>query len=114
MYNENKLDKAQPFYPPVYGNETCNTSEFKEIIDVMVPVTIEPKAEVGKVTVSVIGEPCVRPIPCVNMSGNGICKFLVTQKLCVQVPITFNATAKATDGLSTDCISNKCPRSYNC
>ncbi len=110
MYNENILDKVQPFCPPEYGKESCNTSEFKEIIDVMVPVTVEPKAEVGKVTVSVIGEPIVRPIPCVNLSRNGICKFLVTQKLCVQVPITFNASAKANDGLSTDCFEHKCPK----
>lgn len=110
MYNENKFEKGHPYCPPVYGNETCNTTEIKEILEVLVPVTVAPEVEVGNAAVTVVGEPCVRPLPCSSLSRNGICKFLVTQKLCVQVPITFNATARANDGLSTDCFKNRCPR----
>ena len=110
MYNENKFEKGHSYCPPVYGNETCNTTEIKEMLELLVPITVDPALEVGNVAVTVGGEPCVRPLPCSSLSRNGICKFLVTQKLCVQVPITFNATARANDGLSTDCFDHRCPR----
>lgn len=113
MYNN---DEQNHCCPKVCGNEhaACNISELKELIDVCVPVTIEPFVEVGKVTVSVIDEPCVQPIHCGNWNRNGLCKFLVTQKLCVQVPITFNAIAKADNGLSTDCCDNHCHEPHYC
>lgn len=82
MYNENKFEKGHPYCPPVYGNETCNTTEIKEILEVLVPVTVAPEVEVGNAAVTVVGEPCVRPLPCSSLSRNGICKFLATQN-CV-------------------------------
>ncbi len=105
MYNN---DENKFCCPPVCGNEdsTCNTSELKELIDVCAPVSIEPFVEVGKVTVSVIDDPCVIPVPCGKWNRNGLCRFLVTQKLCVQVPITFKAAAKADNGLSVNCCDN--------
>ncbi len=112
MYNDYKYEKGCPSCPPEYGEE-CDTIEINEIIEAKAPITVAPEVEVGNVIVSVIGEPCVRPIPCVNLSRNGLCKFLVTQKLCVQVPITFNATASANNGLSTDCFEKRCPSHHN-
>ncbi|HHZ03341.1 MAG TPA: hypothetical protein GX396_10490 [Tissierellia bacterium] len=111
MYSENKFDKDYSCCPPVC-HETGNTTEIEEMIDVAVPVTVAPEVEVGYVTVNVIGEPCVRPIPCVNLPRNGICKFLVTQKLCVQVPITFKASADTSNKLVTDCFVNKYSGKY--
>lgn len=112
MYDENKFGMGYSFCPPAYGKEACNTTEIKEMLDVLVPITVEPKVEVGNAIVNVIGEPCVRPLPCSCHNRGELCKFLVIQKLCVQVPITFNASAKACDGLSTDCCDRKCPGQY--
>lgn len=108
MYNDDKYPKRD-CCPLVCGNgdASCNTTEIKETLDVCVPVTVEPSVTVGDVVVSVIGQPCVRPVNCRHFNQIGQCKFVVTQKLCVQFPITFNATAGAYNGLSTDCFNEK-------
>jgi hypothetical protein len=112
MHNDIRDDDY--YCPPVCGDEgaACNTVEIKEIIDVCAPVTVEPSVVVGDVTVSVIDRPHVKPIPCEHWNRLGICKFLVTQKLCVKFPITFRASASANDGLSTDCCDNNFPEPY--
>ncbi len=102
MYREDRYDED---FCPDCGNENaaCDTAEIKEFLEVCVPVTVDPDVEVGDVIVSTIDEPCVRPIPCGHWNRNGLCKFIVTQKLCVQFPITFKARAIPDNGLSTDC-----------
>ena len=93
----------EPCCPDVCGFESCNETFLEEKIDVCVPVTVEPSVVVGCPIVSVVGSPCVEEIKCPPSSQKGICKFTITQTICVKVPITINAMAKSNNGLSTDC-----------
>jgi len=101
--------------PPVCGDEIFNATIIEEELEVCVPIKVEPYVEVGEPTVSLIGSPCVEQINCCGWNQKGNCKYVVSQKLCVKVPLVFNAKAEANCGLSTNCFNHYYPeQEYGC
>lgn len=75
----------------------CPTTSYQEV-DVCVPVTIAPYANVGEATVTCCGAPTITEgtASCAGTAG-GTCSFTVSQRVCVAVPVTFGANASAGD-----------------
>lgn len=70
---------------------SCPTTTYQEV-DVCVPVTITPRAEVGEATVTCCGDPTITPgaAACAGPVG-GTCSFTISQRVCVAVPVAFGA-----------------------
>lgn len=64
-------------------------------VNVCIPVTIKPFGEVGNVKTQCLGTPVISS-KCDNCQGNanGVCKFTISQKLRVEVPVIFGAKAE--------------------
>jgi hypothetical protein len=72
---------------------TCEAAAYQPL-SVSVPVTVRPFVNKGSPTTYCCGEPIVDLVSaeCEEID-EGACSFVITQKLCVKVPITFGATA---------------------
>lgn len=72
-------------------------------VTVCVPVAIKPFGQVGNATVQCLGKPTVLP-GCSHCPGKSetVCKFTISQKLRIQVPVIFGARAEAEEA-SVDC-----------
>lgn len=72
---------------------TCTVSGFQKAI-ITVPVTVKPIVKTGETTTVCCGDPIITPgkVLC-NSDGriNGTCSFTLTQKICIEVPITIGA-----------------------
>ena len=55
--------------------------------DVSVPVEIKPNATIGRIKSECIGEPHITSERC-NQEGG--CRFVITQTICVRIPIQYN------------------------
>jgi len=64
-----------------------------ETVCVQANVRIEPQVEVGTITSSCCGNPFIGSCPGTPVR---FCEFMVSQNICVQVPLTFHANATAT------------------
>jgi hypothetical protein len=64
---------------------------------VSVPVTVRPNVSTCAVKAFCCGEPALKPSPCTfrNHSGSGDahCSFILTQNICIEIPIEFSAQA---------------------
>lgn len=62
---------------------------------VSVPVTVKPKVSAGSINTFCCGDPRIIPSPCrmICNPGSGNCSFILTQNICVEVPIEFSAQA---------------------
>jgi hypothetical protein len=73
--------------------ETCTASGFQKAI-ITVPVTVKPIVKAGETTTVCCGEPVITPgkVLC-NADGrnNGTCSFTLSQKICIEVPVTIGA-----------------------
>lgn len=65
-----------------------------ETVCVEAEVTITPEVRTGEVRAFCVGEPFMGACPG-KPSPTGTCTFNVSQRICVQVPLTFAATANA-------------------
>lgn len=83
-------------------NMTCPATGFQKI-DVCVPVSVTPFANAGKTRTICCGDPVVDPKdkPCPGKK-NGVCTFTISQRICVEVPVDFGATAMVGD-VFVDC-----------
>lgn len=78
---------------PVCSEETSCDSVFFQTETVCVPVTVTPFAEPHPATVHCCGAPVINTTnPCSGSRSS--CTFTVTQKLCIEIPITFGADVK--------------------
>ena len=86
---------------PVEG--TCPAVGYQKVA-VCVPVLITPFAHTGKTVTKCCGEPAVVPgeMPCPGRK-NGVCAFIMSLTICVEVPVNFGATAVVGDTF-VDCI----------
>lgn len=75
--------------------EVCETTA-SQLIDICVPVTVQPTACVGPAKTICCGPSYVSDIPCTGIPG-GTCTFNVSQTICVEVPVKFKATATPGD-----------------
>lgn len=64
-----------------------------ETVCVQANVTITPEVEVGTIMSFCVGNPFIGACP---GTPARFCSFLVSQNICVQVPLTFDASAEAT------------------
>ena len=64
---------------------------------VSVPITVRPKVSTGSINTFCCGEPSISSSPykmvCTSKSGN--CSFILTQNICIEIPIEFSAEASA-------------------
>jgi hypothetical protein len=65
-----------------------------ETVCVQAEVTIAPDVQVGEVRSFCVDQPVIGPCPGIP-SPTQTCKFEVSQKICVEIPLTFSATATA-------------------
>ena len=65
-----------------------------ETVCVQAQVTITPHVEVGTITSTCVDGPIIGVCPG-TPSPSGVCTFTVSQPICVQIPLTFSATAAA-------------------
>lgn len=83
-------------------------------VDVCVPITVKPFGEVGNATVQCLGKPSIQSgSDCCPGKTEGVCKFTISQKLRIEVPVYFGARAEAGEA-SVDCgcngyEENSCP-----
>ena len=77
--------------------ETCPAVGYQKA-NVCVPVTITPFAHPGDTKTFCCGEPVVTPgkTTCEGVIG-GKCSFIITQTICVAVPVEFGATSQVGD-----------------
>ncbi len=106
-------DKRDDFVDAkVVSNEkACNVVEYS-YANISVPVSIAPYAEIGKITSKCYGKAKVtngNEMP--SGSACGCCTFVVSQNICVEIPIEFG-TSVVTGGAYIDCLGatmdNKC------
>lgn len=72
----------------------CSAVGYQDV-DVCIPVTIKPFGEVGNVKTCCEGRPMVtRGSDCCPGKPGGVCKFTISQKLRVEVPVIFGAKAE--------------------
>lgn len=88
------------------GSSVCPAIGYQDV-SVCVPVTVKPFGDVGKVKTQCLGKPIISPL-CETCAGEpcGVCKFTISQKLRVEVPIAFGAIAEVGE-FSVDCEGDK-------
>lgn len=85
----------------------CPAVGFQEV-NVCVPVTIKPFGEIGNAKTKCLGSAVVKPgcDDCPGKPGE-VCKFTISQKLQVEVPVIFGARAeKGETSVECGCAGN--------
>jgi len=72
-------------------NMTCPTT-VNDNVCVQAEVTITPEVTVGDIVTTCLGNPFIGSCPGTPARS---CSFFVSQRICVQIPLTFDATAVA-------------------
>lgn len=85
MFEEERHDEMR------YDEERCDTKAL-QTATICVPVTIAPFAKVGTIVTECCGKPEVsqRHTKCKGIE-NGSCKFTISQKIKVEIPVEFGA-----------------------
>ena len=100
-YNDNK----RPPVPP----EHCCYDEFRKDItenaEVFLPISIDPSVTVGKIKTECVGEPIVI---CGKDECKHTCKLLVTQKLCIKIPLIYSVVVCVEDESIKCCTDPRC------
>lgn len=80
----------------------------RQDVSVCVPVEVKPFADVGKVKTKCIGKPMVdRDCDCEGKK-KASCKFTITQKIAVDVPVIFGANTEVGEArIDCDCDCNR-------
>ena len=96
MFEEEKHDEMH------YGEERCETKAI-QTATICVPVTIAPFAKVGTIVTECCGRPEISQKHC-GCKGveNGNCKFTISQKIKVEIPVEFGANTTV-GGTFVDC-----------
>lgn len=92
--------------PACEGEGACETSTY-QTATVCAPVTVTPVATPGRTRTTCCGGPIVNPgLTC--PTTNRQCYFTVSQRVCIEVPISFGATASVGDAtISCEDISSE-------
>ena len=64
---------------------------------VSVPIIVRPKVSTGNINTFCCGEPSIKPSPykIICSQSGGSCSFILTQSICIEIPIEFSAEAAA-------------------
>ena len=86
--------------------ENCDTKA-KQMATVCVPVTVTPFAKVGTICTECCGRPMIsdRHEHCKGIE-NGSCKFTISQKIKVEIPVEFGANTTVS-GTFVECENMK-------
>lgn len=97
----------------ITNKEICPAMGYQDI-DVCIPVTIKPFGDVGNVKTQCLGNAVIlsQNDKCHGEPG-GICKFTISQKLRVEVPVVFGARAEVGD-VCIDCGCEKHHENEHC
>lgn len=89
-------------YEKQYKPEVCPVLGFQDVL-VGVPVEIKPFAQVGEVKTECMGKPVIKrgSIECEGKPRK-TCKFVINQKIRVEVPVIFGAKTEVGEA-SIDC-----------
>lgn len=88
---------------PTYDNVTCSAVGYQSV-GVCVPVTVTPFAHAEPTKTTCCGVPIVTPGETVcSGKKNDVCTFTISQSICVEVPVSFGASAKVGDTY-VDCL----------
>ena len=69
--------------------------------DVSVPIQLSPKATIGDIVLECCGEPEVK---CHEDKHKDVCEVIVTQKVCIKIPIRYQINACAGESIiKCDC-----------
>lgn len=75
----------------IHRPETCPTVGYQDVV-VGVPVEIKPFADVGKIKAECMGKPVIaRGTTACEGKPREVCKFTISQKIRVEVPVIFGA-----------------------
>lgn len=84
---------------------TCPAVGYQRV-GVCVPVTVTPFAQAGTTNTTCCGDPVISTgdTTCAGKK-NGVCTFTLSQTICVEVPVSFGATANVGDTY-VDCLGS--------
>ena len=101
MFEEERQDEMH------YDGEKCDTRAL-QTATVCVPVTIAPFAKVGTIVTECCGKPEVsqKHSKCKGIE-NGSCKFTISQKIKVEIPVEFGANTTV-GGTFVECDKMEC------
>ncbi|MFI3175937.1 MAG: hypothetical protein R3Y67_00415 [Eubacteriales bacterium] len=74
--------------------EIACKEKFYQSSELSVPVKIRPFAQIGRITTACYGAPVITPGSDCQGDCDQVCEFVITQKLCVELPIRFGADVK--------------------
>ncbi len=75
----------------IHRPETCPAVGYQDVV-VGVPVEIKPFADIGKIKAECIGKPIIaRGTTTCEGKPREVCKFTVSQKIRIEVPVIFGA-----------------------
>lgn len=94
--------------PIVTKSDSCPTIGYQEV-SVCVPVEVKPYAEIGEIETICLGESIVvSGGECKGKPKDSTCKFTITQKIQVAVPVTFGAETEVGEaGIDCLCADNE-------
>ena len=87
------LDETKENPPCVCEKDEC-LKIGRQYADVSLPVELKPKTTIGKIEVKCCGEPTV---DCEDDICSDVRKIVITQKICVSIPIQYELTARTSD-----------------
>jgi len=85
---------------------TCNAVG-EQLVSICVPVSVQPFATVGPITVTCCGSPIVEPGTICSGTPNTTCDFTISQTICVAVPVEFGAVVN-TGETNVQCAGQSC------
>lgn len=105
MFNMNEMYEACQSFCYDKPFECKKTA--KHYLDVTVPVSIKPDADVGEIEVECCGEPVVR---CSDdkKPGKDTCRLYIVQKIAVKIPVIYKLCTDVGESM-TDCCG-KCDK----
>ena len=91
------MSESDEIYIGNHEPKSCTAIAFQSAV-VSVPVLVKPKATAGEISTFCCGEPRITTFPhykaACGPKQDG-CSFILTQKLCIEIPIEFSADAFA-------------------
>ena len=79
-----------------YKDTQCETLGCTRIgyqyAEISLPMEIEPRTELGDIMTECCGEPELR---CQTCGDCGKCELIITQKICIKIPVSYNANVCA-------------------
>ncbi len=79
-------------------HDGCATVNY-QYANISIPIAVTPKARVGEITIECCDEPCIE---CMNCECKNGLDLVVTQKVCIKIPVKYQIEACAGEE-SIDC-----------